>query len=145
MPGLTRLLAERIAGLEFSNIPAAAVETVKCGIIGKNSLWPDDNMLQVEMNVRERGEQLLIKARGAFLAVPAHIVIRDRINAIFGERCHQTRNVTRIFSNGMIDPQLADGLVLIRIGFTTQLFDDIGMDVCFHNFHGVYSNFINPW
>ena len=33
MPGLTRVLAERIAGLEFSAIPAAAVETVKRGII----------------------------------------------------------------------------------------------------------------
>ena len=32
-PGLTRVLAERIAGIEFSKIPAEAVETVKRGII----------------------------------------------------------------------------------------------------------------
>lgn len=90
----------------------------------ENALRTDDDVLQVEVNIGERGEQFLIELCRALFAVPAGSRVEDGVNTILGQRCHQAEDVAGILGGGMRDPQPPDGAVIFRVRLEADLFDN---------------------
>lgn len=89
------------------------------------TLWPNDNVLQIEMDVWKRGKQLLVEAGCAFFAMPVGVFVDDGINAIIGQCCHKSGNVMRLLGKGMGDPEFLNGSMFCWIISAAQKFDNI--------------------
>ena len=80
-----------------------------------HSLRPDDDVRQVEMDVREGREQAHVEPRRAFVPLPALRRADDLVHAVVGQRRQQAADVAVVLRDRMLLPELVDGLDLGRV------------------------------
>jgi hypothetical protein len=85
-----------------------------------NHLTPSE--LADEVNMKR--EQLLVELRRSLLAVPVCAGIENGIYAILCQGCHQPRNIPRIFSGRVRDPEPPYGAMFLRVWLEADLFDE---------------------
>lgn len=96
----------------------------------KNSLRANDDALQIEMNVRKRGEQLRVELPRSVVSEPPLAGLRKFIDAILRERGEKARNVSTIFRDGMNLPEPTDLMVKLWRDFSVEKIPDRVRHVC---------------
>ena len=92
-----------------------------------HALRPDDDVLEVEVDVRERREELGVEARGALVALPARARAHDLVDAVLRQRRDEARQVAVVLGDRVRLPELADLRVLVDVdGAAEELEDAIG-------------------
>jgi hypothetical protein len=81
-----------------------------------DALRPDDDVLQLEDDVGERGQELRVEARGAVVPVPGDVVGVDRVDAVLGQRREQALDRAVVLRLRVLLPELADLVHLRRVG-----------------------------
>src|SRR5438034_4818823 len=127
----------RVPRKEDHDLPAEAfargreaepIGDVRAGHLGllTDSLRADDDVRQVEVDVREGGEQLRVEARRAVVALPAVAGLDELVDAVVGQRRDQAREVAAVLGDRVLLPELANLLVLGRLGLAPDQFADVG-------------------
>ena len=80
-----------------------------------DALRADHDVLELEDDVRERGQELGVEARGALVPVPGDVVRVDRVDAVLGEGREQALDRAGVLGLRVRLPELADLVDLGRI------------------------------
>jgi cobalt-zinc-cadmium efflux system protein len=96
-----------------------------------DTLRPDDDVRQVEMDVREGREQARVEPRGALVPLPTLRRSDDLVDAVVGERGEQAADVAVVLGHRVLLPELVDGLDLRRV--------DLELHELSHVHDGAYS------
>ena len=80
-----------------------------------DALRPDHDVLQLEQDVREGGQQLGVEGRGALVPVPGDVVGVDGVDAVLGERREQALDRAVVLGLRVLLPELADLVQLGRV------------------------------
>src|SRR5712691_359057 len=73
-----------------------------------NALRPDDDRLQIEVDVGKRREELHVKPRRSGVSLPPTAIGKHFINTVWSERRDQSRDVALVLGDRMRLPELAD-------------------------------------
>src|SRR2546425_4607070 len=87
--------------------PLAFVRAVDACLFA-NALRPDDDRLQIEVDVGKGGERFHVKASRSRVPLPPAAIGQDVINAVGSERRDQSRDVALVLGDRMRLPELAD-------------------------------------
>ena len=90
-----------------------------------DSLRPDDDVGQAEVDVGERREQAQVEPRRALAPLPALGPADDLVDAVVGQRGEQTRDVPVVLGLGMLLPELVDRVDLNRIDLELHQFPHV--------------------
>src|SRR6266545_852203 len=75
--------------------PARSVRTGHARFLA-DALRADDDVREIEVDVRESGEQLRVEARRAPMSLPAMSRLRELVDAVLGERGDEPGQVARV-------------------------------------------------
>ena len=89
-----------------------------------DALRPDDDVRQVEVDVRKRRQQLGVEARRAFVMFPTVTCLDELVEAIVGQRRDQSRQIAVVLGDRVPLPQLADLVVELGRDLAAEQFDD---------------------
>ena len=73
-----------------------------------DALRPDDDVGQVEMDVRERRQQTAVEARRAVVPFPAIAGLHELVDTVVGERRDQPRHVPLVLGDRVAFPEVAN-------------------------------------
>src|SRR5512132_1665084 len=90
-----------------------------------HALWPDHDVRQLEVDVRERAEQPAVEARRALMAVPYMLGSEDFIDAVLGQRRQEAGQITSVLGLRVKLPELANGVVLGGVDPATEQLADV--------------------
>jgi len=77
-----------------------------------DALRADDDVSQLEVDVRECAKQASVEARRALVAVPDMLGPDDLVDAVLGQRGEEPGQVSPLLGLRMLLPELANGVVV---------------------------------
>ena len=89
-----------------------------------DALGPDHDVLEIEVDVRKRGQELGVEARRALVSLPACAGAEHLVDAVLGEGRDQTREVAIVLRDRVGLPELADLGVLVLIDGSPEQLED---------------------
>jgi hypothetical protein len=106
---------KKMAFRHSSFAPVGSWSSHRASCVLAHALRPDHDVVQVEVDVRERGEELGVEPRRPLVALPARAGARDRVDAVLRQRGQEARQVPVVLGDGVDLPELADRLVLVGV------------------------------
>src|SRR5262249_30996327 len=89
-----------------------------------DTLRSDDDVLEVEVDIREGGEELRVEARRALVPLPAGAGDHQLVHTDLGQRRDEPPDVTVALRDRMRLPELADLRVLVDVDRPPQQLED---------------------
>ena len=89
-----------------------------------HALRADDDVLEIEVDVRKRREELGVEARCAFVTLPARAGSHDLVDAVLRQGRDEPRQVAVVLGDRVRLPELADLRVLVDVDLTAEKPED---------------------
>jgi hypothetical protein len=89
-----------------------------------HALGADDDVVEVEVDIGEGGQELRVEARGALMTLPARTGAHDLVHAVLGQRRDEPRKVAVVLGDRVGLPELPDLRVLVDVDGATEKLED---------------------
>src|SRR5207249_9324458 len=89
-----------------------------------HALRSDDDVFEVEVDVRKGGQELGVEASRALVSFPAGARSPDLVDAVVGQRRDESRQVTVVLGDRVRLPELADVCVFVLLHRPAEELED---------------------